>query len=59
MGRDWDYEVLTEIFGSGAHRLDLVREDLLVDWKGRLVNPMLAASASRSPPAAWRVSTAT
>jgi len=41
-------EVLTEIFGSGAHRLDLVREDLLVDWKGRLVNPMLAASASRS-----------
>ena len=39
-------EVLREIFGEPAPALELVREELLVDWKGRLVNPILAASAS-------------
>ena len=39
-------EVLRELFGEGAEPYDLAREELLVDWNGRLVNPMLAASAS-------------
>jgi radical SAM-linked protein len=39
-------EVLREIFGGPVPVLDLEREELLVDWKGRLVNPILAASAS-------------
>jgi len=39
-------EVLKEVFGESTPALDLVREELLVDWKGRLVNPILAASAS-------------
>ena len=39
-------EVLQEIFGKTRPPLDVVREELLVDWKGRLVNPLLAASAS-------------
>lgn len=39
-------EVLREIFGEGPESFTLVREELLVDWKGRLVDPMLAASAS-------------
>jgi radical SAM-linked protein len=39
-------EVLREIFGEASGGITLVREDLLVDWKGRLVDPMLAASAS-------------
>ena len=38
-------EVLAEIFGDGASDLHLVREELLVNWRDRLVNPMLAASA--------------
>jgi len=40
-------EVLRAIFGERAHGMRLVREELLVDWNGRLINPMLAASASR------------
>ena len=43
-------EVLKEIFGETATALDVVREELLVDWKGRLVNPLLAASASSPGP---------
>jgi hypothetical protein len=39
-------EVLKEVFGDPTPALDLVREELLVDWNGRLVNPILAASAS-------------
>jgi hypothetical protein len=41
-------EVLRAIFGERAVGMRLVREELLVDWNGRLINPMLAASASRS-----------
>jgi radical SAM family uncharacterized protein/radical SAM-linked protein len=43
-------EVLREIFGESRPSMDVVREDLLVDWKGRLVNPLLAASASSPGP---------
>jgi radical SAM family uncharacterized protein/radical SAM-linked protein len=39
-------EVLQGIFGAAARSFTLVREQLLVDWKGRLVDPMLAASAA-------------
>ncbi|MCP3980443.1 MAG: TIGR03960 family B12-binding radical SAM protein [bacterium] len=39
-------EALTAIFGERAAAFTLVREELLVDWNGRLVNPLLAASAS-------------
>ncbi len=38
-------EVLQEIFGEVTPELSLVREDLLVDWNRRWVNPLLAASA--------------
>ncbi len=41
-------EVLGEIFGQHAGALVVVREELLVDWNGRLVNPLLAASATAS-----------
>ena len=43
-------EVLKEIFGETVTTLDVVREELLVDWKGRLVNPLLAATASSPGP---------
>jgi len=43
-------EVLKEIFGEASSRVDVVREELLVDWNGRLVNPLLAASASSAGP---------
>ena len=39
-------ELLREILGPGASGLRLVREELLVNWTGRLVDPLLAASAS-------------
>jgi radical SAM-linked protein len=39
-------EVLHEIFGERSHGFRLVREDLLVDWHGRLVDPLIAAAAS-------------
>ena len=39
-------EVLREIFGEQALGMRMVREEMLVDWNGRLVNPLLAASAS-------------
>jgi radical SAM family uncharacterized protein/radical SAM-linked protein len=38
-------EALRAIVGDGVE-YHLVREDLLVDWRGRLVDPLLAASAS-------------
>ena len=38
-------EVAREIFGERASRARILREDLLVDWGGKLVNPMLAAIA--------------
>jgi radical SAM-linked protein len=38
-------EVLSEIFGQGKGQLRLEREELLVGWQGKLVNPILAASA--------------
>jgi radical SAM family uncharacterized protein/radical SAM-linked protein len=41
-------EVLGEIFGDEAVRMRIVREDLLAEWNGRLVNPLLAASAART-----------
>jgi radical SAM-linked protein len=39
-------EVLRELLGETGSDLELVREELLVDWNGRMVNPLLAASAS-------------
>ena len=41
-------EVLREVFGERAAAMQVVREELLVDWNGRLVDPLLAASASSS-----------
>ncbi len=38
-------EVLREIFGERARGMRTVREELLVDWNGRLVNPLIAAAA--------------
>ena len=38
-------EVLGALFGERAAGLRIVREELLVDWHGRLVNPLLGASA--------------
>ncbi|HEX5042651.1 MAG TPA: TIGR03960 family B12-binding radical SAM protein [Candidatus Polarisedimenticolaceae bacterium] len=34
-------EVMAEIFGESRSDLHLVREDLLVEWDGRLVGPMI------------------
>ena len=34
------------LFGDRAEELRVVREDLLVEWNGRRVNPILAAAAS-------------
>ncbi len=34
------------LFGDAAEHLHVVREDLLVEWNGRRVNPLLAAAAS-------------
>ena len=39
-------EVLREILGPTPSGLRLVREELLVNWTGRLIDPLLAASAS-------------
>jgi hypothetical protein len=39
-------EALKAIFGEPSKRFGLVREDLLVAWKGHLLNPLLAAAAS-------------
>jgi hypothetical protein len=39
-------EVLTIMFGEAAKEIRLVREDLVVVWGDRLVNPMLADSAA-------------
>jgi radical SAM-linked protein len=39
-------EVLQELVGDRRSQLRLSREELLVDWNGRLVNPMLAAGAA-------------
>jgi radical SAM-linked protein len=38
-------EALREIFGEDAV-LSVTREELLVDWQSRMVNPLLAAAAS-------------
>lgn len=38
-------EVLREIFGEPAAEMDLTREELLLEWEGRLLNPILAAAA--------------
>jgi len=38
-------ELLSAIFGESAARVELVREEQLVEWGGRLVDPLLAASA--------------
>ena len=38
-------EVLREIFGERARGMRTVREEILVEWNGRLVNPLLAAAA--------------
>lgn len=40
-------EATRAIFGAGADELALVREDVLVDWNGRWVDPLLAAEAAR------------
>jgi len=39
-------EALRALFGEQARGARLVREDLLVEWNGRRVNPILAAAAS-------------
>ena len=39
-------EALRGILGQRADGCRVVREDLLVDWNGRLLNPLLAAAAS-------------
>jgi radical SAM-linked protein len=41
-------EVLKEIFGADASRLRVVREDLFVEWDGKHVSPLLAASVTES-----------
>ncbi len=41
-------EVLREIFDEHAARMQVCREDLLVDWNGRLLNPLLAATVAAS-----------
>jgi radical SAM-linked protein len=41
-------EVLRAIFGDAASGMLVVREELLVDFEGRLVNPLLAARAAAS-----------
>jgi radical SAM-linked protein len=45
-------EVLAEIFGEARSDLHVVREDLLVEWRGRLVGPMvpLQPDAERAVP---------
>jgi hypothetical protein len=45
-------EVLRVIFSEHATRMRTVREDLLIEWNGRLVNPLQAATASHAQPAA-------
>ena len=39
-------EALRGLFGKSAAGARVVREDLLVEWNGRRVNPILAAAAS-------------
>jgi radical SAM-linked protein len=41
-------EAVREILGGDGVEYHLVRETLLVDWRGRLVDPLLAASASHA-----------
>jgi radical SAM family uncharacterized protein/radical SAM-linked protein len=41
-------EVLGQIFDGLPDGLRLIREDLLVNWRGRLLDPLLAASAAQS-----------
>jgi radical SAM-linked protein len=41
-------EVLSEVFGERAAGMKVVREELFVDWEGRRVDPLLAASAAES-----------
>jgi radical SAM family uncharacterized protein/radical SAM-linked protein len=45
-------EVLQEIIGPPARRFELIREELLIDLTGRLVDPLLAACASHDQRAA-------
>jgi radical SAM-linked protein len=41
-------EVLRGIFGERAGRIGLVREELLVEWRGRMINPLLAAAVAHA-----------
>jgi radical SAM family uncharacterized protein/radical SAM-linked protein len=41
-------DVLREIFGDRAGSLEVTREDILLDWRGKLLNPLLAATAAAS-----------
>ncbi len=41
-------DVLAEILGERACDMDVTREDLLLDWGGRFLNPLLAATAAES-----------
>ena len=45
-------EALQGILGARASGCRVVREELLVDWNGRLLNPMLAAAAGDAERAA-------
>jgi len=41
-------EVLRSVFGERAERMRVVREEMFVDWEGRSVDPLLAASAAEA-----------
>lgn len=39
-------EVLREIFGDRAQGMDVLREEVLLEWNGRFLNPLLAATVA-------------
>jgi radical SAM family uncharacterized protein/radical SAM-linked protein len=41
-------EVLSEVFGERAAAMRIVREEMFVDWEGRRIDPLLAASAAEA-----------
>ena len=41
-------EALREIFGERSEGMALMREELLVEWRGRMINPLLAAAVAHA-----------
>jgi radical SAM-linked protein len=41
-------EALREMFGERCESFRIVREELLVEWNGQLINPLLAAAAAHA-----------